>query len=163
MTTPTTATFTKTQASRTSDVGNVQTTTQNYNLEGTSTQNVHNHATNMVDNLTFPSELNSVLMSTTTPCSLYLSLCNCTYLNSNDPSFAEKLTKKLLDIKKNLTLPKGILTRQRRRLTSADDNRMSSTYVGLGGIIVLSIVLASLVFPDAINLCSWILDNRAEN
>ncbi|OWF40667.1 IgGFc-binding protein [Mizuhopecten yessoensis] len=81
--------------------------------------------------------------------------CSCcktpSYSDSNLPS-PEKLFEIINDIKKTLTVPKKTTSNYVRKLTSAWDERTSSTVIGGVGIVVLCVVFGSIVAIDIITL-----------
>ena len=85
--------------------------------------------------------------------------CSCTSsLNPDDPDYLIKLYAKLESIRTELSVEKRSLSKAKRRLTSAPDERPSSKYIGALGISILLVVGLALVLPDFVNVSSWILD-----
>ncbi|XP_060575131.1 uncharacterized protein LOC132732675 [Ruditapes philippinarum] len=80
-------------------------------------------------------------------------ICSCETDNFNITNLDETVN----DIIKNLTINRAQLSRTRRKLSSADDGRVSSQCLGWSGIVLLAGVCFVLVSSDVINLLSLLL------
>jgi len=56
---------------------------------------------------------------------------------------------------KNLTVDKGDLSSEHRKLTSANDERSSSQTIGTVGVAILSVVFGSIILLDIVRLLKF--------
>lgn len=77
-------------------------------------------------------------------------VCYSTHSNIDTTHLQDKIDKLVLE----LTIPKKDTSQNRRKLTSASDNRTSARSIGYVGAIVLILVGGFIIGIDALNLCT---------
>jgi len=101
----------------------------------------------------------STTTTKSTRITIYIMPCLCStgaFTNLTTTEIVEQLVK-------NLTVDKADLSSERRKLTSAKDERNSSQTIGTVGVVIISVTVGSIFLLDAVRVVSFILRHCKRN
>ncbi|XP_033759023.1 uncharacterized protein LOC117341275 [Pecten maximus] len=80
--------------------------------------------------------------------------------NATTPKTKEALEEQIKTLKRELTIDKKQTSANKRKLISAPDDRTSSKYIGVVGVIMLCFPVVVIVTMDISRLASWLHSNK---
>ncbi|KAL5013206.1 hypothetical protein ScPMuIL_007476 [Solemya velum] len=86
----------------------------------------------------------------------HLCSCPCGEMLVYEPVDVKNITQRVMELKKELALPKGKLSSTVRAKTSAGDQRPSAAGAGALAIVIIVSVIVGIVVPDSIVLFNYI-------
>lgn len=89
--------------------------------------------------------------------------CQCACAATGNSSSPSNFQKDFDNLISKLRLNKTKLSSYQRKLTSADDHRMSAKFVGSAGIIIMVLVSMIIVIPDIVTCFNTFRVNNSEN